>query len=317
MYISIQVHAEEGGEKMVAHTSEREDRVVVRQTQEMEEENMRGQKNGETRTQNSSVETEMKEMVSHQRSPTGSKLSEDSFTTLSRSSSPEDSDVRTPIVEGEKKREGNGDEEEKSEELGESEEGPVAADSSSTRQSHDGTKTSHPLPATSVTAIATGSTHYPTSIQGISESPNSQQLSDMDTSLLHEALHDHSPHLTATVAATGRELSSAAHLEGRCTCSRGWGLDVDGMPSRCTEAEIRLLSILTNYEARINELKSRLAEAIAKANSVAALRGDVKSAESGGKIQGGETEEEEANKEENKEDSLVCCAVSKLLHVSS
>ena len=77
-------------------------------------------------------------------------------------------------------------------------------------------------------------------------------------------------------------------------CSGGIRLDVDGMSSRCSEADRRLTWILQSYEARIVGLKQELVQV--KAALVASVKEERKRLGKGdeGRKEGEEEEEEEA-----------------------
>lgn len=98
---------------------------------------------------------------------------------------------------------------------------------------------------------------------------------NMSTDLLHDAMHDQSPHqysyMNGSVRHNGHEtrvqrigqnfevgVISESYISGGC-----WGcvkLDADGMSSRNNEVDRRLTCILQSYEIRINSLKQELME---------------------------------------------------------
>ena len=185
---------------------------------------------------------------------------------------------------------------------------------------------SHTFPPTT-SSLSSSSTLTTTSMtqapfaQNPADLPNAQSLNTMDTmdtSLLHDAMHDHSPQLQHTLlqAVNGIEHSAThRHREGamggrrgRSALSEKWGLDLDGLSRTCCEADQRLSDILGGYEVKIADLRHQLA--LAKAAAAAAVAWSSGNEGKGGREEeeeGGETgkEEMERNGVRNTEDDQV------------
>lgn len=160
--------------------------------------------------------------------------------------------------------------------------------------------------------IVTGSTHgnhmspiaTPTSLPDLSVSPNTRHLTALSTDLLHDAMHDHSPQQHKGISLNGvahRGKKMASHhaqsnqIVGELELSGGFdniGLDDDGMISRYSDVDRRLVHILQSYKRRIAGLRQELLKTKA-ALAVCAKEG-VGTGDGGGRGEGGRVEEEEA-----------------------
>ena len=244
-------------------------------------------------------------------------LSDSSFASVSSSPSPhtprknkEGGEFQTPGADGERQQDGEGEDdgEREGEEQREAEDGekspaglggeavaeedassappetqtsPASTTSSSTTIA-TGSAPLQPNNNNNNITVATGSAHHDIPTTSLPESPNRRQLNTMDTDLLHDAMHDHSPQQRRLkrasvngVAHRGRKSTDSVRERDEMidrVDSRGGlgsvGLDEDGLSSRSSEADRRLTYILRSYAARIADLRRELFEA--KAAAVAA-----------------------------------------------
>ena len=268
------------------------------------------------------VEVEMREMSFGRRRTTSDHVHSDSSFASVSSSSPSppqppgenggELKTRPPGIEGDQQREpGEGAVSEREE--GERDEIAMTRLSEGMSALSSKLQSSPNLSSTTsdVTTIATGSPHS----NHVSPTTNALTLPDLSTSphiaglssdLLHDAIHDHSPRQQQLVLhlppsqlngsgthvgemAGGANGGGGAESESAGEWSCSVGLDVDGLSSRRSEADQRLMCILHSYEERIAGLKRELVRV--KAALAACVRED--GVKPGGREDGGKEGEEE------------------------